>query len=356
MNDQILEPDFTSIKTEHVTLPYRSEPYLRFSYTDPMLSQYEVTVIADSKPEHLKDKEDEGNRIFTIIARFPRCILSEVNTHRQFSRNSASSRARSVKVTIGDVMNDPYIPLFTYNKKGMSGGFVSATDRARMIDNHLSARDAAVSHEIRALMGDMHDKYDAHNWSDLLDEYYAHVYTSDEPHPDALNMHKQNANRYIEPFMFHEALITSVWWQNFLDLRTDLSAAQPEIVALAKLVEKALEVSEPETTWLHLPFAESVPAKTDSFDSLYHDLLLSATNCAQISYLDKSRASKSTATTRLGETLLEKGHLSPFEHIAFDTLSYTDFTDDNLSRDSRALASNLGDNWIQLRHVLTARK
>ena len=121
MNDQILEPDFTSIKTEHVTLPYRSEPYLRFSYTDPMLSQYEVTVIADSKPEHLKDKEDEGNRIFTIIARFPRCILSEVNTHRQFSRNSASSRARSVKVTIGDVMNDPYIPLFTYNKKGMSG-------------------------------------------------------------------------------------------------------------------------------------------------------------------------------------------------------------------------------------------
>ena len=127
-------------------------------------------------------------------------------------------------------------------------------------------------------------------------------------------------------------------------------------MALAKLVEKALEVSEPETTWLHLPFAESVPAKTDSFDSLYHDLLLSATNCAQISYRDKSRASKSTATTRLGETLLEKGHLSPFEHIAFDTLSYTDFTDDNLSRDSRALASNLGDNWIQLRHVLTARK
>ncbi len=43
-------------------------------------------IIADSKNEF-------GDRITTFICVFPRIILAEVNTHRMFSRNSASSRA-----------------------------------------------------------------------------------------------------------------------------------------------------------------------------------------------------------------------------------------------------------------------
>jgi hypothetical protein len=34
-----------------------------------------------------------GNRITTLVVRFPRFILAEWNTHRQFSRHAASSRA-----------------------------------------------------------------------------------------------------------------------------------------------------------------------------------------------------------------------------------------------------------------------
>ena len=35
----------------------------------------------------------QGDRITTYILTFPRFILAELNTHRMFSRNSASSRA-----------------------------------------------------------------------------------------------------------------------------------------------------------------------------------------------------------------------------------------------------------------------
>ena len=43
-------------------------------------------IIADSRNEF-------GNRITTFVLTFPRIILAELNTHRMFSRNSASSRA-----------------------------------------------------------------------------------------------------------------------------------------------------------------------------------------------------------------------------------------------------------------------
>lgn len=43
-------------------------------------------VITDSK-------SPQGNRITTFKLVFPRFILAELNTHRLFSKNSASSRA-----------------------------------------------------------------------------------------------------------------------------------------------------------------------------------------------------------------------------------------------------------------------
>ena len=39
----------------------------------------------------------DGVRLTTFEATFPRYIQAEVNTHRMFSRNSASSRAIPVK-------------------------------------------------------------------------------------------------------------------------------------------------------------------------------------------------------------------------------------------------------------------
>lgn len=350
-----LLPDFESVVKEEIVLPYRKEPYLRFTFSDPLLEGYEVTTIADSATGKLSGLD--GERLLTIVARFPRCILAEVNTHRVFGRNSASSRARSVKATIGDVMIHPYIPLFTKNQKGMSGVFLNENDRERAIQKWLSARDAAVDSELRLLLGDMipDDGNYANDYENILDDYYENVYEAENPDPRAISVHKQDANRIIEPFMWHEAIITSSYWDNFLELRADLAAAQPAIVAMAVLVREALANSVPEETWLHLPFIapEDKPSAFTTFEDMRDVLLRSATECAQISYKDKSRAIKSTATTALGERLLALKHLSPFEHIAFSRDSYFGNDDSSLPRDEASLLSNLDPRWVQLRKVLS---
>ena len=41
-----------------------------------------------------------GDRLTTFVVTFPRIILAEVNTHRAFSRNSASSRAIPFKKNV----------------------------------------------------------------------------------------------------------------------------------------------------------------------------------------------------------------------------------------------------------------
>lgn len=357
-----LVPKFDSIEVNKVDLPYRNESYLRFSYSDPMLEGYEVTVIADSVPvgSEFKNGDEEGERLLTISARFPRCILSEVNTHRVFSRNSASSRARAVKATIGDIMREPYIPLFTKNKKGMSGEFLTAAERELAVNAWLLGRDSAVVSELRLLLGDLLTPSGtiteiASNYASHVDRYYKEVYEAEIMPAEAISVHKQNANRVIEPYMWHEAIITSSYWKNFVELRTDLEAAQPEIVALCRLIEKALEVSQPSQTWLHLPFIEDSekPESFDSFADIRDLLLLSATESAQVSYRDKSRADKSTATTRLGERLLKMRHLSPFEHVAFSSDAYHNNSEEILPR-GKVLRSNLDDSWVQLRPILTA--
>jgi thymidylate synthase ThyX len=47
---------------------------------------YKAEILADSL-------SPQGHRITTMKITFPRFILAEMNTHRVFSRNSASSRA-----------------------------------------------------------------------------------------------------------------------------------------------------------------------------------------------------------------------------------------------------------------------
>lgn len=370
-----LAPDFDSILLEEVTLPYRSEPYIRATFTDPKLSGYEVTMIADSVPEANKNffvkkagedvySKEEGSlglsaeRLSTIVARFPRPVLAEVNTHRVFSRNSASSRARSIKTTIRDVMEIPYIPLFTINQKGMGGEYASAEVRDLAIVTWLQARDAAVAYVLRLLLGGLTpsgaDHEIATNYEELVDLYYAEVYNAEEPNPAALSIHKQNVNRLLEPFSWHEAVITSSYWDNFLDLRNH-DEAQPEIHAMAALVDAALRASTPAETWIHLPFiaSEDVPSNAHYFAEIYPVALRSSTECAQISFRDKSNAVRATATTALGERLLESKHFSPFEHVAFST-DATNFLAAGVDCiPLEDLVSNLDKSWTQLRPVLT---
>ncbi len=64
---------------------------------------HQAKIILDSVTAH-------GERLTTFEVVFPRIILAEVNTHRQLSRNSASSRAIPIGRMIELVLNDPYVP------------------------------------------------------------------------------------------------------------------------------------------------------------------------------------------------------------------------------------------------------
>lgn len=369
-----LAPDFSSVVLENVQLPYRSETYIRATFSDPMLAGYEVTMIADSIPdannnfyvkkpsqgEYRKKTGELGlsvERLSTIVARFPRCVLAEVNTHRVFSRNSASSRARSIKATLKDVMEAPYIPLFTINQKGMGGEYANASVREEATARWLHARDSAVANVLRLLLGGLtppqSDGDLARNYAALADLYYEKVYNAEVPSEDALSIHKQNVNRLLEPFSWHEAVITSSYWDNFLELRNH-NEAQPEIHAMAALVDAVLRASNPEKTWIHLPFIapEDFPANEADFTGVYDVSLRSATECAQISFRDKSNAEKATATSALGKRLFASKHFSPFEHVAFST-DATHFIKTNIDKAPLSvLGSNLDKSWTQLRPVL----
>ena len=77
---------------------------------------FEAKVLADSV-------SPAGQRLTTLEATFPRFILAEFNTHRVFSRNSASSRAIPVAKQLRRLLDDPYVPIeFGSNKPGMQAG------------------------------------------------------------------------------------------------------------------------------------------------------------------------------------------------------------------------------------------
>src|SRR3954454_17073296 len=77
---------------------------------------FDAKVLADSV-------SPGGHRLTTVEATFPRFILAEANTHRVFSRNSASSRAIPTERNIERVTLDPFVPeTFNQRIKGMGVG------------------------------------------------------------------------------------------------------------------------------------------------------------------------------------------------------------------------------------------
>lgn len=167
----------------------------------------------------------DGVRLTTFQTTFPRSILAEFNTHRMFSRNSASSRAIPVEKMIKMVMENPYVPpSWGKNQKGMQAdtSFDHADDISFCEENWLHTRDLAVQ-----------------KTKLLLDR----------------GVHKQLTNRLLEPFMWHTCIVTATEWSNFFHLRNHKDA-HPDIQIIARMMQELYESSEPKKLdygeW-HLP-------------------------------------------------------------------------------------------------------
>ena len=84
----------------------------------------------------------DGIRLTTMEVKMHRFILAEMNTHRIFSRNSASSRAIPVKKMLERVKTDPAMPVFWgKNQSGMGASEeLSPLEKEEAIKQWLEAR------------------------------------------------------------------------------------------------------------------------------------------------------------------------------------------------------------------------
>ncbi len=238
---------------------------------------YTCKIIADSISA-------QGHRLTTFEVTYPRMVLAEFNTHRLFSRNSASSRAIPVEKQIARLLEDPFIPIYWgKNQKGMQA------------DEELGA-------DIQAFLGE--------TWLKARD----HAISSAKILMDA-GVHKQITNRLLEPFMWHTVIVTATDWSNYFHLR-DHEMAQPEIQRIASMMQTDYNASKPfllsPTEW-HLPYAQHGELEELGVEKL---VKLCCARCARVSYLTHDGKRNIEADLTLYDRLLEGGHMSPFEHAA----------------------------------------
>lgn len=268
---------------------------------------FEAKVLADSV-------SPAGHRLTTLEATFPRFVLAEFNTHRVFSRNSASSRAIPVAKQLRRVLEEPYVPIeFGSNQPGMQAGPPLAGAAAEAAEAEwLQARDDAVRH-VLALMTSP-EVAAGRELLECLEEAEAAL-AEPARREGWLNVHKQVANRLLEPFMWHTVIVSSTAWENFWNLRCHPDA-QPEIRLIATKMRDARATSTPrrlEPGEWHLPLIRPADREEAGAEEL---VKISVGRCARVSYLTHAGTRDLGADLGLYERLLESGHMSPMEHAA----------------------------------------
>ena len=258
-----------------------------------------------------------GNRITTYILTFNRWILAELNTHRAFSRNTASSRAIPVEKMIKMAQENPAMPVFWgKNQAGMQS-------KEELVGNELlNAKEAWLRARDRAV----------ESAKELL----------------ACGMHKQYANRAIENFLYVKTILTGTEFENFFALRAHADT-QPEFQDLAYKMLDIYQLSEPkklkEGEW-HIPFGDNMNEQRlvdcDAFEKEtegmalglgdgYKDYIslfkmkIATARCARVSYLNFEGKDDYNKDIELHDILAQSGHWSPFEHCAM-ALSTSEFS------------------------------
>jgi len=296
---------------------------------------FSAKVVADSV-------SPTGKRLTTLEVVFPRMILSEFNTHRMLSKNSASSRAIPAVKQLRKILDYPYVPNYIgINESGMQASkFLSGDDLKHAQENVYLKRDRAIVGALEDLVG---RSYVRSAFGDTLgnvlvngfDEkalesvehilaYYKNVISDSKKEnfefPEGfLNIHKQTINRYLEPFMWHTVVVTATEWGNYFALRIH-GDAQPEIALPTELIRDAMDASTPAPLaygeW-HLPFVQEDEKHLITSDTIEDWKYVSSGRCARVSYETHDGARDIKKDIELSrDRLLPHGHMSPFEHVA----------------------------------------
>ena len=282
----------------------------------------------------------EGQHLQTSVLQYPRLIHAEFMTHREFSRNASSSRAIPVAKVIKQVRDDPAMPVhWGKNQPGMQAHeelppFVIEEMKELWIKSAWAAADIA------------------------------------EQMMDA-GLHKQVANRILEPYQWMHVVVTTASNTNFDGLRRH-GDADPNILLLAEMWHGSQQQSHAKQIYVgewHLPFIDESDWKTvanylqyESFNfatPAYFetvDLLkkVSAARCARVSYLNhEGKRPDLLEDLKLFERLVRSEiiHASPTEHQATPDSKVLSGCSMVADWESKRLHGNL-PGWIQHRKQL----
>ncbi|RYH46364.1 MAG: hypothetical protein EON54_16495 [Alcaligenaceae bacterium] len=281
-----------------------------------------------------------GDRLTTMEVTFPRIVLAEFNTHRVFSRNSASTRAIPVANQLRKLVADPFVPnQFGKNQTGMqSYEYLEGVKHNEAVDIWLTGRDRALTTAVELMLGRKlaaqmldYDPLREFVTADILAEkidYIARIVKDKIDTFDLvdtsslLDIHKQHAGRGLETYMWQTVIVTATEWSNFFALRAN-PQAQPEIREVAEWMQRLYQESEPaelqDGEW-HLPYIQ--PDELHLFAEDPEKMQqVSAARCARVSYLTHDGKRDLDKDVELYERLAGEGHLSPLEHVA--TPEYT---------------------------------
>lgn len=259
-----------------------------------------------------------GDRLTTVEVTFIRWVLAEANTHRLFSRNSASSRAIPVEKQLANFINNPAMPLvWTSEQPGMQGGTELTGKALKAAQKHFRK---------------VH-KYTAKQTKNYLKKH------SDK----SQRLHKSLLNRLLEPFLWHTVIITSTQagWENFFKLRCS-PLAQPELRVAAEEIERLYRESTPTLLkygeW-HTPYLRPEDDWTPFENVLEAKKRVSTARCARVSYLTHEGVRDILEDVSMYERLMSANpkHDSPPEHVATPA-----------KKNEKPLGNLTG--WHQLRH------
>lgn len=281
-----------------------------------------------------------GIRLTSFLLRFPRNVLAEFNTHRMFSRSSASSRAIPIERMIKRCVQNPYMPKhWGKNQGGMQANHdldPAAIEQARA--EMLEARDDAVRHVSR------------------LSE---------------IGLHKQITNRLLEPFQWHVVIVTATHWANFFGLR-DHKDAEPHFRDVAAAAHELYKNGKPRHLnagqW-HLPMIRSDEIEisedghykfrwTDAVEPT--DALeiakVATGRCGRLSYLNHDGIRDPHDDVSLHDRMRAAAHWSAFEHCAV-ARSWGERRNDAVSAfykwlDDGVPVGNFDPAWLQYRKMM----
>ncbi len=228
-----------------------------------------------------------GVQLVTWQLRYQRFIHSELLTHRVFSRNASSSRAIPVMKMLTQVWNDPAGPIhWGANQPGMQANQQLTGIRLRLAKHLFYGAGKVMC-------------------------MFAYTMTK-------IGLHKQVANRILEPWQYIHVIVTATELDNFFKLR-DHPAAQPEFQDLAKKMQTSLKESKPNLLdvgqW-HLPYITKSERAKYSVELLKK---MSTARNARVSYLThEGKVSVQEKDIKLHDDLVDASpiHASPTEHIA----------------------------------------